>query len=113
MTRIDEDRDEFRTRTMVSHRLIKERDAKAANAEIDAVNSLIYYWRDEGQVVAYLAPLLDKGEKLYVRYSAAGGLLHSGYPEQAIPTLEEVSAGRGLAAVGALSLLDTWNEGNS
>jgi hypothetical protein len=113
MTKIDEDRDEFRTRIMSSHRLIKDGDARAANVEMDAVNSLIDYWRDEGQIVTYLAPLLDESEKLYVRYNAASGLLNSGYAEQAIPTLEAVSAGRGLAAAGALLLLDSWHEQRS
>lgn len=110
---IDTDRETFRERALASRRLIKDGDSDAANVETATVEALAEQWYAQGRLEEFLVPLTGEGEKSWVRYSAASYLLSKGHADVAVPVLEAVQAGKGLAALGAERLLATWRKQNT
>jgi hypothetical protein len=110
---IDTDRETFRERALASRRLIKNGDSEAANTETAAVEALAEQWHAKGRLDEFLVPLTGEAEKGWVRYSAASYLLAKGFADVAVPVLEEVQAGKGLASLGAERLLATWRKSNA
>lgn len=114
MTELEADRETYRAGVVESRKHVKAGDSTAANAAIDRLAPLLERWRDAGQLDALLTPLLTETEPVYVRLSAALGLLHRGYAELGEPALEKISSeGHGVASMDAKFALRSWRKQNA
>jgi len=108
----DRDRERFREHLRESDRYFKTGDANAANAETDALDTVLAPWKAGGREVEPLSALVEPSEPRNVRFAAASALFYNGHEDLGVPVREEIGNGPGMEAVGALAVLGERQSGH-
>lgn len=109
MSSLDDSKDQFRTVIANHWAAIKSGSAEEADTHSKAADALVEQWKASGYLHDVLVALLDDPETPEVQCASATYLLHSGFPDDALPKLRAIADDDEIGLVASDAELELMN----